>query len=130
MWGMGAYPLVSAPLPQDPAARKTSEPAADRHLQSTAAVTGYSVEASDGMIGRLGGFLVEDRNWAIGDLLVEAGHWYSGKEILISPRMVERISPEESKVFISLTKAHIQATTGSAQAVAGAGYRSGRSISA
>jgi hypothetical protein len=121
MWGMGGYPLVAAPLAQDLATRRASEPVADRHLQSAKAVTGYSVDASDGMVGHLGGFLVDDRTWAVSGLLVEAGHWFAGKEIVILPRMVERISSAQSKVFVNLTMADIQATAGNTLAVAGAG---------
>ena len=53
-------------------------------------------------------FLVDDRSWAIDDLVVETGHWYSGKEILISPSKIKRISFGESKVHVKLTKAEIQ----------------------
>ena len=42
--------------------------------------------------------MVDDKSWAIRELVVETGHWYSGKEILISPSKIERISHEESKV--------------------------------
>jgi hypothetical protein len=124
MWGMSAYPLVAAPLPQDLATRRAIEPRADRHLQSAKDVTGYSIEASDGMIGHVGGFIVDDRSWSVSDLLAETGHWFSGKEIMISPKMVERISPSESKVYVNLTKAEIQATAEHTLAEAGAGYHS------
>jgi len=56
------------------------------------------------------GFLVDDKSWAVCELAVEAGHWYAGKEILIPSGKVERISYEDSTVFVSLTKADIQRT--------------------
>jgi hypothetical protein len=56
------------------------------------------------------GFLVDDRSWAIRELVVETGHWYSGKEIRIPTSKVERISYEASKVVVNLTKADIQKT--------------------
>jgi expansin (peptidoglycan-binding protein) len=61
--------------------------------------------------------MVDDRSWLIRDLVVEAGHWYAGKQILISRIKVERISYEESKVYVNLTKADIQQTvaTGAAR---------------
>jgi hypothetical protein len=64
------------------------------------------------MIGHISGFLMDDSNWSIHDLVVEAGHWYSGKEILISPRKIDRVSYGESKVFVNITKAEIQQTVG------------------
>jgi len=54
--------------------------------------------------------MVDDRSWMIHEFAVEAGHWYSGKEVLISTSRIERISYEESKVFVSLTKADIKRT--------------------
>jgi hypothetical protein len=122
MWGLSAFPYGSAsPLPRDLATRKALEPRADRHLQSARTVTGYAIEASDGTIGRLSGFLVNDMNWAISDLVVETGHWYAGKEILISPDRVSRIGYVESKVFVNLTIADIQATAENELVRAGAG---------
>jgi hypothetical protein len=56
------------------------------------------------------GLLVDDKSWAIRELVVETSHWYSGKEVLISHSKIERISYEESKVFVSLTKEDIQRT--------------------
>ena len=74
------------------------------------------------MIGHVGGFLVDEMNWAIRELAVEAGHWYSGREILISPSKIERIGYEESKVFVNLTKADIQRTGENEVAQAGTGH--------
>jgi len=83
----------------------------DKHLQSTQAITGYHVQAENETIGHVSGFLVDDRTWAIHKLVVETGHWYSGQEILISTNLVERISCEDSKVFVNITIAELQSTS-------------------
>jgi hypothetical protein len=54
--------------------------------------------------------MVDDKSWAIHELVIETGHWFSGKEILIPTSKVKRISYEEAKVFVSLSKADIQQT--------------------
>jgi hypothetical protein len=82
----------------------------DKHLRSAQAVTGYHIEATDGAIGHVTGFLVDERSWEIRELEVEAGHWYAGQRILISPSRVKRISYEESKVYVDLSKLDIQQT--------------------
>jgi hypothetical protein len=92
----------------------------DVHLRSTNAVTGYGVEGTDGAFGSISGFLVDPRRWAICELTVETGHWYSGKEILITPSQIERISYEESKVLVKLTKKNLESTEGKHLAIAGA----------
>ena len=47
---------------------------------------------------------MDDNSWAICHLVVETGHWFSRKEIVISPKHIDRISYEESKVFVNVTK--------------------------
>lgn len=84
---------------------------ADKHLNSTHAVTGYQIQTKDGGIGHVTGLLVDDQQWVIHELVVETGHWFSGKEILVSTAQVQRISYEESSVFVNLTKKDIQQTS-------------------
>jgi hypothetical protein len=51
---------------------------------------------------------MDDKIWAIRRLVVETGHWYSGKEVLILMSKIDRISYEESTVFVNLTKEDIR----------------------
>ena len=97
------------------------KPKDDVHLRSANAVVGHHIEATDGAIGSVSSFMVDDKSWAIRELVVETGHWYSGKEVLIAPAKVGRISYEESKVFVSLTKADIERTAEDHLVTAGAG---------
>ena len=114
LWGIGAFPIVASPLDERPEV-SGSEPISssergDAHLRSTQALNGYHIQTDEGAIGHVIDFVVDHETWAICHLVVEAGHWYSGKEIRISPDKVERVSFEESTVFVSLTKADIQRT--------------------
>ena len=110
MWGPGDIPLFTpSSRPYD--LRSYEYPKWDDiHLRSTNAVTGYDIQATDGTLGTVGGFLVDQKKWVIRELTVETGHWYSGKEILITPAKIERISYDESKVFVQLTKADLERT--------------------
>jgi hypothetical protein len=108
MWGMSGDPLVLTPQPQDIAVRRALEPRSDRHLQSTKKMDGYHVQAVDGDVGHITGIHVNVRSWAIHEFVVETGHWYSGRKILIAPSKIARISHLEKKVFVELTKEDIQ----------------------
>lgn len=119
MWGFGGYPVVAAPSREAMAAH-LSHHREDRHLRSARAVAGYAIHATDGEIGTLSGFRFDDRNWAIGQLAVDTGHWYAGKEILISTAKVGRISYESSEVFVALSKEAIQHTADHAVVKSGA----------
>jgi hypothetical protein len=65
---------------------------------------GYPIQTSEGAIGHVIDFIMDDKSWEICHLVVETGHRYSGKEIVISPKHIDRISYEESKVFANVTK--------------------------
>jgi len=110
MWGYGGYPVVLPPSRDELEALQQHHHRDDKHLQSTNAVNGYEIQALDGAIGTVSGFMADDKSWAIRELVVETGHWYAGKEILIAPTKIERISYEDSKVFVNLTKADIERT--------------------
>lgn len=120
MWGLGGYPMAMPPS-KDQMDAHLLHHRDDKHLQSTQAIADYHIQTSDGPIGHVSGLMVDDRSWAIHELVVETGHWYADKEILISTGKVERISYEDSTVFVNLTKADIQQTAENEVAKAGAG---------
>jgi len=107
LWGMSGFPILelpAKPLPSEPATASGPRPKrADAHLRSTQAVKGYHIQASDGMIGHVCDFMMDDKSWAIGQLVIKTGHRLSGKDVLIPTKDVDRISYEESTVFVSLT---------------------------
>jgi hypothetical protein len=84
----------------------------DKHLRSAKATKRYQVQTIDGVLGHASGFMVDDRNWEIRELVVEAGHWYSGQEFQLSVRRIDRISDQESKVYVNLTEAEIRKLPG------------------
>jgi uncharacterized protein YrrD len=110
VWGAADYPGMRPSL--SAADLRTYEYPRwdDINLRSTKAVTGSTIEATDGSIGSVRSFLVDNKRWVIRDFEVETGHWYAGKEILIAPGKIQRISYSEKKVFVNLTKAEIQHT--------------------
>ena len=109
LWGLGSYPVVLPPSKDELDARQHHH-RDDQHLRSTKDVMGYAIQATDGAIGTVSGFMVDDKSWTIRELVVAAGHWYAGKEIMISPAKIARISYEESKVFVNLTMADLART--------------------
>ena len=62
----------------------------DPHLRSIEAVTGYHIHASDGEIGHVEDFLMDDADWSIHYLVVDTKNWWPGKKVLISPRRPRR----------------------------------------
>jgi sporulation protein YlmC with PRC-barrel domain len=112
LWGLSGFPILE--LPPQPLPGKPAEPIgpqlepADAHLRSTQAITGYHIQASDGLIGHICNFMMDDQSWAIGKLVIKTGHRFSGKEVEIPTRQVSRISYEKSTVFVNLTSDAVQ----------------------
>ena len=82
----------------------------DHHLRSTSVVSGYNIQASDGEIGHVDDFVIDDETWAIRYLVIDTVNWWPGKKVLISPRWIERVSWDQSKVFVNLTRDSIKQT--------------------
>ncbi len=92
----------------------------DLHLRSMKAIAGYHLHAIDGQVGTVRSFMVDGKTWAIRELVVEAGHWYAGKTILLLPKNISRISYEDSAIFVDLTLNDIRQTAENHVAHAGA----------
>lgn len=110
MWGLGGNPVLVPLFNEERAAHVHPHHRDEKHLRSAHAVRGYEIKALDGPVGRVSGLMVDDKSWAIRELVVEAGHWYAGKEILIAPAKIDRISDAESAVLVNLTKTDIERT--------------------
>jgi hypothetical protein len=112
LWGMSGFPILSekpAPFPSEPAGEngRHHEPA-DAHLRSTQAVNGYRLQATDGIIGHVCDFMMDDQSWAIDQLVIKTGHRFYGEEVQIPASKVDRISWDESTVFVSLTREAVE----------------------
>lgn len=85
-----------------------SEKSWDPHLRSTHDVSGYPIQATDGELGHVEDFIIDDETWAIRYLVIDTRNWWPGKKVLVSPRWIERVSWGESKVFVNLSREAIK----------------------
>jgi hypothetical protein len=115
LWGVGgsfgnnaiASPLSSPPLfgGGDTA---TLPVVRDSHLRSVTVANGYHVHATDGMIGHVENFLIDDEKWAIRYLIVDTRNLWPGRHVLISPFAVVKTSWSEHEFVINLSKERIR----------------------
>ncbi|RPI12703.1 MAG: PRC-barrel domain containing protein [Ignavibacteriae bacterium] len=81
----------------------------DPHLRSLDEVKGYKIHASDGKIGHVEDFIVDDENWMIRYMLVDTKKWFpGGKHVLIAPYWIEAIDWDESEVKVNLTEEKVK----------------------
>ncbi len=108
LWGgMRGFPVLELPAKfpsvQPPAATGPKATRPDAHLRSAQAVNGYHLQATDGIVGHVCDFLMDDKSWAITKLVIKVGHRFTGKEVLVAVSQVTHISYDESKVHVNLT---------------------------
>ena len=112
LWGMSGFPILTVPpktlSSEQAAAIHRKHEGNDAHLRSMQTVKGYNIEASDGVIGHVSDFMMDDESWAIRSLVVKTGHRFSGNEVQILVNKVDRISYEKSTVFVNLTKEAVE----------------------
>jgi hypothetical protein len=120
LWGGGIYPNVLIPdypgfaSSPDAAPSKAEKAYAeaelarhrddDPHLRSVNAVMRYHIQATDGDIGHVQGFLVDDETWAIRYLIVDTSNWWLGHQVLIAPQWIQDVSWPDATVSIHLTQ--------------------------
>jgi hypothetical protein len=80
----------------------------DPHLRSCNAVKGYHIHASDGEIGQVAGFLIDDATWSIRYMIVNTSNWWMGHKVLVSPEWIERVSWIDMSVKVALTRQSIK----------------------
>ena len=104
-WGPYPYPMRDREQWKQ---TSQSENAWDPHLRSTDAVSGYDIQASDGEIGHVEDFVIDDETWAIRYLVIATRNWWPGKKVLVAPQWIERVDWSESKVFVNLSREAIK----------------------
>lgn len=70
----------------------------------------YQVRASDGDIGRVHDFLVDEDEWAVRYIVVDTAQWLFGRQVLLSPDAVGRASWADKRLDFSVTKEKIESS--------------------
>ena len=103
-----------APLPSPGSMRRAEDIAAaqqsddDPHLRSVEAVTGYHIHASDGEIGYVEDFLLQDSDWTIHNLVVDTTNWWPGKKVLIAPWSIQEIDWTDNLVNLKIDREKVK----------------------
>ena len=71
-------------------------------------ITESTVTASDGSIGRVTAAFFDDQSWAVRYLVVDAGTWLEGREVLISPYAVRQPMDAGKDIHVSLTREQVR----------------------
>jgi len=111
LWGASEYPWggpLAPPTSAETVNERMRRESADSHLRSSDAVKGYHVAATDGGIGHIDGYIVDDRDWRICYFSVATRNWLPGKKVLVAPVWATEINWLEMKVRLELSKNQIE----------------------
>jgi uncharacterized protein YrrD len=103
IWGI-TYPAsaIDNPIINEPEANdKPSDE--DQDLRSTDKVVGYNIHATDGDIGHVKDFIMDDETWQLLFFVVDTHNWFGGKKVLIPVGDIKEVQWDNSKVIIDIT---------------------------
>jgi len=90
LWGGTPYPTIAADSRthvNEPSLAGVEAPA-DLHLRSLVQIDRYELQATDGPMGHVCGFLVEEISWAIRRVVVDTGHWMAGRQVSVATQCI------------------------------------------
>lgn len=70
--------------------------------------TSTTSDASDGRIGQVDDFLLDQNTWMVCFLVVDTRVWIPGKHVLVAPDWIERVSWTERSVAVALNQRTIR----------------------
>lgn len=113
-WGLAAYPYAAphAPVAAPPGGvGATADERAARRLQSNDPglrsardVSGHGIQATDGELGHVEDYLVDDEAWVIRYLIVDPRNWWPGAHVLVATDWITAVHWNDSTVEVNVTK--------------------------
>lgn len=77
------------------------------HLRLTNEVIGYRLVAADGEIGQVTDIFIDDKKWRLKYLVIDTGHFFPGRKVLIPIELVKGIEWMNGTVSVNVSKSII-----------------------
>jgi hypothetical protein len=106
--GFGTFPLPFASEVKAAESLSSGMRKIDPHLRSTWEVKAFVVQATDGRIGHVDDFIIDDEAWALRYLVVNTRNWLPDRLVLVSPHWISKVNWDEMKVNVDLTREAIK----------------------
>ncbi len=71
-------------------------------------IQGFHVGATDGPMGHIDDFIVDEGSWQVRYLVIDTSNWMGGKWVAVSPASVTGIHWADKSVTIDLTRDEIR----------------------
>ena len=76
-------------------------------LHKTNFMTGFHMVATDGEIGHVDDFLV-DEQWMVRYLVVDTSNWLGGKSVLIATSELDKVNSPEKRISVRMSREDIK----------------------
>lgn len=109
-WGVSASPAIARPPMQHREEREHQRDVehGDPHLRSAEYVSGYHIEASDGMIGHVDDFILDEQTWEVRYFVIDTRNWLPGRHVLLATDWIDEVNWDKRVVRVSLTREAIR----------------------
>jgi hypothetical protein len=77
---------------------------ANPHLFRANAVIGYRLRSNNGEIGHIVDLIIDDTAWKIRFLIVDAGTWLNGRQVLLSTEGITEIDWKEERIGVDVDR--------------------------
>lgn len=76
-------------------------------LMSTKDILGYNIQATNGEIGQVSDFLVDDQ-FKLRYLVIDTGKWLPGKKVILSTAWISTVDPQKQTVVMNIDRKRIE----------------------
>ena len=117
LWAGGYFPAGLAVPPPASAAFElgilpdlegSDQSNGDSHLRSTKEVAGYHLRTTDGEVGHVDDFLIDDESWAIRNLVVDTSNWPGGRSVLVPVDWVKEVDWSRLQISIDASSQQVR----------------------
>jgi hypothetical protein len=77
-------------------------------LHKTSMMRGYHIHASDGVIGHVDDFLIDEKSWATMYMVVDTSNWLGGRTVLIATAVIQSIDSPNREIRVTLSREDIE----------------------
>lgn len=80
----------------------------DPCLRSTDEVGSYHIKATDGEVGHVDDFIIDDETWAIRYLVIDTRNWWPGRKVIIAPKWIGHVDWSKAEIAFNISREAIK----------------------
>lgn len=77
-------------------------------LRSLTTLCDFWIHATDGDLGAVHDFYVDDRDWTVRHVVVDTGNWLPGRKVVLSPAAISYDNWRDRHLHVRMTKAEVR----------------------